>query len=126
MNTCPSFSSHANLTVQVVQTGPTATQTDTSMDARANKGAGNLEGVLNVPDKGKEVAAEASLDSVMHLDVSKRDSMKRLFRMDIIRLSLQQRSRELAIQRRRRSQRRKAPRRPRRVKRARGLRGNAR
>jgi hypothetical protein len=127
MNTCPSFSSHANLTVQVVQTGPTATQTDTSMDALANKGAGNLEGVLNVPDKGKEVAAaEASLDSVMHLDVSKRDSMKRLFRMDIIRLSLQQRSRELATQRQRRSQRRKAPRRPRRVKRARGLRGNAR
>jgi hypothetical protein len=125
MNACPFFSSHANLPVQVVQTGSTATATaaGASMAARAIKGAGKVEGVPNVPEsKGKEAAAaEASLDSVMHLDVSKRDSMKRLFRMDIS-LSMLQRNRE---QRRRRPRRRKAPRRPRRVKKARGPRGNA-
>ena len=128
MNAYPLFSSRANLPVQVVQTGSTATQTDPSTDAPANKGAGDVEPVPNVPEvKGKEVAAaEASLDSVMHLDVSKRDSMKRLFRMDVISLSLQQRSRELATRRQRRSPRRKAPRRPRRVRKARGPRGNAR
>ena len=127
MNACPFISSHANLPVQVVQTGSTATATaaQTPMAVRAIKGAGKVERVPNVPEsKGKEAAAaaaEASLDSVMHLDVSKRDSIKRLFRMDIS-LSLLQRNRE---QRRRRPRRRKAPRRPRRVKRARGPRGNA-
>ncbi len=72
------------------------------MAARAaNKGAGRAAGAPNgLESKGKEaaaVAAEASLDSVMHLDISKRDSMKRLFRMDIS-LSLQQRNQESALQ----------------------------
>jgi hypothetical protein len=128
-----SFSSHANLLVQGPQTGSTgstATQMDTS---NANKGAGKVAGVPNGPEsKGKEAAAvaaaEASLDPVMHLDISKRDSMKRLqerlFRI-YISLSLQRRSQELSLPRRRPS-RRKAPRRPLRVRRARGPRGKER
>jgi hypothetical protein len=116
MNAYPPFSSHANLPVQVPQTGPMATQMDSST-AEENKGAGRAAGVPNVLEsKGKEAAAaaaEASLDPVMHLVISKRDSMKRLFRIHIG-LSLQQRNQELALQRRR-LPRRKAPRRPQRV-----------
>jgi hypothetical protein len=113
MNAYPPSSSHANLPVQVRQTGSMATQTETST-AEENKGAGRAAGVPNVPEsKGKEAAAaaEASLDPVMHLVISKRDSMKRLFRIHIS-LSLRQRNQELALQRRRRPPRRKAPSRP--------------
>lgn len=115
MNAYPPFSSHANLPVQVLQTGSMATQMESST-AEENKGGGRAAGVPNVPEsKGKEAAAaaEASLDPVMHLVISKRDSMKRLFRIHIG-LSLQQRNQELALQRRR-LPRRKAPRRPQRV-----------
>jgi len=93
MRAYPSFSSYANLPVQGPQTGSTATQTEMPTAARAaNKGAGRAAGAPNGTDsKGKEAAVEASLDSVMHLDISKRDSMKRLFRMDVS-LSLQQRN----------------------------------
>ena len=129
MRACPSFSSYANLPVQGPQTGSTATQTELSTAARANinKGA-RAAGATD--SKRKEAAAaaaaaEASLDSVMHFDISKRDSMKRFFRMDVS-LSLQQRNQEPALQRPRRLPRRKPPRRPRRMKRARGLRGNSR
>ncbi len=127
MSACPSFSSYANLPVQGLQTGSTATQTAARA---ADRGAGRVAGAPNgTNSKGKEAAvaaaAEASLDSVMHLNVSKRDSMKRLFRMDIS-LSLQQRKHEPALRRRGRPPRCKAPRRRRRVKRVRGLRGKAR
>jgi hypothetical protein len=119
MKACPPFSSHANLPVQVPQTGSTVTQMDTSMAARAaEEGTERAAGVPNGPEsKVKEVAAaEASLDFVMHLDICKRDSMKRLFRIHIsLSLSLQQRNQELSLQRRRRPPRRKAPHRPRRV-----------
>lgn len=126
MHAYPSFSSYANLPVQGPQTGSTAAR------AANTKGAGRAAVAPNGTDsKGKEAAAaaaaaaEASLDSVMHLDFSKRDSMKRLFRMDVS-LSLQQRNQESALQRPRRPPRRKAPCRPRRMKRARGPRGKAR
>jgi hypothetical protein len=128
MHAYPFFSSYANLPVQGPQTGSTATQTDLPTAARANinKGA-RAAGAMD--SKGKEAAAaaaaEASLDSVMHFDISKRDSMKRFFRMDVS-LSLQQRNQEPALQRPRRPPRCKAPRRPRRMKRAKGLRGNSR
>jgi hypothetical protein len=133
MRAYPSFSSYANLPVQGPQTGPTATQMEPSTAVRAaNKGTGRAAGAPNGTDsKGKEAAAaaaaaaEASLDSVMHLDISKRDSMKRLFRMDVS-LSLQQRNQESVLRRPRRLLRRKAPRRPRKMKRARGPRGKAR
>ena len=133
MRAYPSFSSYANLPVQG-QTGSTATQTEMSTVARtANKGAGRAPN--GTDSNGKEAAAaaaaEASLDSVMHLDISKRDFMKRLFRMDVS-LSLQQRilepawQRLLGGQRPRRPPRPEAPRRPRRMKRARVPRGKAR
>lgn len=129
MRAYPSFSSYANLPVQEPQTGSTATQMDMSTAARAaNKGTGRTEGAPNgTNSKGKEAAAaaEASLDSVMHSDISKRDSMKRLFRMDVS-LSLQYRSQKSALQRPRRPPRRNAPRRPRRMKRVRVPRGKAR
>jgi hypothetical protein len=131
MSAYHSFSSHANLPVQGPQTGsmgPMATQMELSTAANANKGAGRVAGVPNGSEsKGKEAAAaaEASLDPVMHLDISKRDSMKRLFRI-YISLSLQRRNQELSLPRRRRPPRRKAPRRPRRVRRARGPRGKTR
>lgn len=102
MRAYPPFSSYANLPVQGPQTGSTATQMETPTAARAaNKGAGRAAGAPNGTDsKGNEAAAaaaaEASLDSVMHLDISKRDSMKRLFRMNVS-LSLQQRSQEPAL-----------------------------
>jgi hypothetical protein len=88
MRAYPSFSSYANLPVQGPLTGSTAMQTEWPTTARAaDKGAGRAAGAPNRTDsKGKEAAAaaaEASLDSVMHLDFSKRDSMKRLFRMDV-------------------------------------------
>ena len=129
MRACPSFSPYANLPVQGPRTGPTAMQTELSTAVRAaNKGAGRAEGAPNgTESKGKEVAAaaEASLDSVMHLEISKRDSMKRLFRMDVG-LSLRQCNQEPASQKPRRPLRRKAPRRPRRTKEARDPRGKAR
>lgn len=121
MRACPSFSPYANLPVQGRQTGPTATQTELPTAARAaNKGAGRVGAPNGTDSNGKEAAAaaaaaEASLDSVMRLDISKRDSMKRLFRMDVS-LSMRQSSQEPTCQRRRRQPRRKAPRRPRRMK----------
>ena len=119
MRACPFFSPHANLPVQGPQTGPTATQTELSTAARAaNKGAGRAAGAPNgTNSNGKEAAAaaEASLDSVMRLDISKRDSIKRLFRMDVS-LSMRQRSQEPTLQRRIRQPRRKASRRTRRMK----------
>jgi hypothetical protein len=130
MRAYPSFLSYANLPVQGPQTGSTATQTGQSTAARAaNKGAGRAAGAPNGTDsKRKEAAAaaaEASLDSVMHWDISKRDSMKRLFRMDVS-LSLQQPNQEPALRRPRRPWRCKAGRQPRRMKGARGPRGKAR
>lgn len=131
MHAYPSFSSYANLPVQGPQTGSTAMQTEPSTAARAaNKGAGRAAGAPNGMDsKGKEAAAaaaaEASLDSVMHWDISKRDSMKRFFRLDVS-LSLQQHNQEPGLRRPRRRPRCKAARRPRRMKRARGPRGKAR
>jgi hypothetical protein len=127
MHAYPSFSSYANLPVQGPQTGPTATQTELSTAARAaNKGAGRAAVAPNGTDsKGTAAAAEASLDSVMHLVISKRDSMKRLFRMDVS-LSLQQRNQEPALQRPRRPPRRLAPRRPRIKEKVRGPLGKTR
>jgi hypothetical protein len=126
MRAYPSFSSHANLPVQGPQTGPTATQTELPTAARAaNKGASRAGAPNGTDSKGTAAAAEASLDSVMHVDISKRDSMKRLFRMDVS-LSLQQRNQEPALQRPRRPPRRQAPRRPRKMKKARGPLGKAR
>jgi hypothetical protein len=127
MRAYPSFSFCANLPVQGPQTGSTATQMEFPTVVRAaNKGARAAGAPNGTDSKGKEAAAaEASLDSVMHSDISKRDSMKRLFRMDVS-LSLQQRNQEPALQRPRRPPRRKAPRRPPRMKRARDPRGKAR
>ena len=127
MHAYPSFSFYANLPVQGPQTGSMATQTEMPAAARAaNKGARAAGAPSGSDSKEKEAAAaEASLDSVMHSDISKRDSMKRLFRMDVS-LSLQQRNQEPALQRPRRPARRQAPCRPPRMKRARGPRGKTR
>ena len=129
MRACPSSSSYANLPVQGPQTGSTATQTGSTAARAANKGAGWAAGAPSGSDsKGKDAAAaaaEASLDSVMHFDISKRDSMIRLFRMDVS-LSLQQRNQEPAFQSPRKPPMSKVPRRRRRMKRVRVSRGKAR
>jgi len=105
MSAYPPFSSHANFAAQVVPMGSTATQMEPLAAAgAANKatpispsgprptqasvavertleGAESVAGASNEPEpKEKEAAAaEASLDPVtMHLDVSKRDSMKKV------------------------------------------------
>ncbi|KAI9511478.1 hypothetical protein F5148DRAFT_326136 [Russula earlei] len=102
MSAYPSFSSHTDLAVQALPTGSTATQverpvaaaaankaapipkpgprpTENSEMERTHEGTEGFAGVPSEPEpKGKEAAAEASLDPVMHMFISKRDFMEKV------------------------------------------------